>query len=107
MPRGGSLNAPPIAEAAQPAVTLPPGRRPVRSGGTATVERGQKRQSGFLPFLAAILMAAALLALIGGKAGQPTAPHTSETPKPKQPPATAATETTKAAGTQSTTQSTT
>jgi serine/threonine protein kinase len=108
MPRGGSLNAPTMAEGAQPAVTLPPGRRPVRSGGTATVERSQKRKSGFLPFLAAILMAAALLALIGWQAGQPTAPHTSETTQPKQPPvATAATGNTQAAGTQSTTQSTT
>src|SRR3984957_8597643 len=74
MPRGGSLNAPTIAEGAQPAVTtLPPGRRPVRSGGTATVDRGPKRKSGFLPFLAAILMAAALLALSGWHAGKSTA----------------------------------
>ncbi len=105
MPRGGSLNAPTMAEGAQPAVTLPPGRRPVRSGGTATVDRGPKRKSGFLPFLAAILMAAALLALIGWQAAQPTAPHTSETTQPKQPPATAATGDTQA-GTQSTAQST-
>lgn len=82
MPRGGSLNAPTIAEqvmapdldgsskaAAKPATTMPAARRPARSGGTATVERGQKRKSGFLPFLAAILMAAALLALIGWQAG--------------------------------------
>jgi serine/threonine-protein kinase len=33
------------------------------------VERSEKRKSGFLPFLAAILMAAALLALIGWQAG--------------------------------------
>ena len=67
MPRGGSLNAPTLAEA--PAVTMPAARRPVRSGGTTTVERSHKRRSGFLPFLAAILMAAALLALIGWQAG--------------------------------------
>jgi len=103
MPRGGSLNAPTMAEGAQPAVTLPPGRRPVRSGGTATVDRGQKRKSGFLPFLAAILMAAALLALIGWQAGQSPATHTGETTQPKQPP-TAATGDTQA-GTQSTAQS--
>jgi serine/threonine protein kinase len=107
MPRGGSLSAPTMAESAQPAVTLPPGRRPVRSGGTATVERGQKRKSGFLPFLAAILMAAALLALIGWQAGQPSAPHTAETTQPKQPLATAATGNTQAADTQNTPQGTT
>jgi serine/threonine-protein kinase len=100
MPRGGSLNAPTMAEGPQPSVTLPPGRRPIRSGGTATVDRDRKRKSGFLPFLAAILMAAALLALIGWQAGQPTAPHTGETTQPKQPPA--ATGNTQAAGTQST-----
>src|SRR5262249_24239790 len=70
MPRGGSLNAPTIAEAPAPAgaATLPPPRRPAR-GGTTTVERVQKRKSGFLPFLAAILMGAALWALMGWKAG--------------------------------------
>src|SRR5580700_4680389 len=72
LPRGGSLNAPTMADAARPAaVALPPARRPVRSGGetTATVDHGRKRKSGFLPFLLAILMAAALLALIGWQAG--------------------------------------
>jgi serine/threonine-protein kinase len=103
MPRGGSLNAPTMAEGARPAVTLPPGRRPIRGGGTATVDRGKKR-SGFLPFLAAILMAAALLALIGWQAGQPSAPHTGETTQPRQPPATAPTGNTQAADAQSTAQ---
>jgi serine/threonine protein kinase len=88
LPRGGSLNAPTMAEAARPTVTLPPARRPVRSGGgtTATVDHGRKRKSGFLPFLLAILMAAALLALIGWQAGpwqnsnQPqTTPETAQT----------------------------
>jgi serine/threonine protein kinase len=71
LPRGGSLNAPTMAEASRPAVALPPARRPVRSGGgtTATVDHGRKRKSGFLPFLLAILMAAGLLALIGWQAG--------------------------------------
>lgn len=69
MPRGGSLNALTIADAPAPAVAIPAARRPVRSSGTTTVERGPKRKSGFLPFLAAILMAAALLALIGWQAG--------------------------------------
>jgi len=94
LPRGGSLNAPTIADAAAPAIALPPGRRPVRSGGgtTATMNRGGKRKSGFLPFLAAILMAAALLALIGWQAGpwqgvsQPqTASRSGETAEPKLP----------------------
>jgi len=100
MPRGGSLNAPTVAEAAQPAATMPPGRRPVRSGGTATVDRGKKRKAGFLPFLAAILMAAALLALIGWQAGQPTA-HTSDATESKQPPAPAPTGNAPAPATQS------
>ena len=69
MPRGGSLNAPTIAEGAVARATMPAARRPARSGGTTTVERTQKRKTGFLPFLAAILMAAALLALIGWQAG--------------------------------------
>jgi serine/threonine-protein kinase len=69
MPRGGSLNAATLAEAPSPVATMPAARRPVRSGGTTTVERVQKRRTGFLPFLAAILMAAALLALIGWQAG--------------------------------------
>lgn len=70
LPRGGSLNAPTIAEGVkQPSTTMPAPRRPARSGGTTTVERAHKRKSGFLPFLAATLMAAALLALIGWQAG--------------------------------------
>jgi serine/threonine-protein kinase len=69
MPRGGSLNAATLAEAVSPMANMPAARRPVRSGGTTTVERVQKRKTGFLPFLAAILMAAALLALIGWQAG--------------------------------------
>jgi serine/threonine protein kinase len=96
MPRGGSLNAPTMAEPPQPAVTLPPARRPVRSGGgtTATVDHSRKRKSGFLPFLLAILMAAALLALIGWQAGpwqsagQPQTPQTDQTKSPAvSPPA--------------------
>lgn len=69
MPRGGSLNEPTIADAPAAATTIPAARRPARSGGTTTIERTEKRQSGFLPFLLAILMAAALLALIGWQAG--------------------------------------
>jgi serine/threonine protein kinase len=69
LPRGGSLNEPTIAEGRKGTTTIPAARRPSRSGGTTTVERVQRRKSGFLPFLAAILMAAALLALIGWQSG--------------------------------------
>jgi predicted Ser/Thr protein kinase len=68
LPRGGSLNAPTLADAGGPVVSLPPAHHPERAGGTATVERAQRRKSGFLPFLGAILVAAALLALIGWQA---------------------------------------
>ena len=92
LPRGGSLNAPTIAEGASPAATMPAARRPQRSGGTTTVERRQERKSGFLPFLAAILMAAALLALIGWQAGpwQGSAPAQSARNDETEPPKTAA-----------------
>src|SRR5262245_33337091 len=67
MPRGGSLSQPTIAEAARPAITMPPAR-PARGGvTTATVE--QRKRMGFLPFLAAVLMAAALLALVASQVG--------------------------------------
>ena len=48
--------------------SMPPGRKPNRSGDATTVERAAKKKSGFMPFLAAILMAGALLALIGWQA---------------------------------------
>jgi len=67
LPRGGSLNAPTLADAGRPAVTLPPGRRVRRSGDT-TVTGAQKPKSNFLPFLLAVLMAGGLLALIGWQA---------------------------------------
>ncbi|SPE41944.1 Serine/threonine protein kinase (fragment) [Candidatus Sulfopaludibacter sp. SbA3] len=70
MPRGGSLNEPTVSDAApRSVVTLPPAHRPRRSGdATTTAERAVKRKSGFVPFLLAILMAAALLMLIGWQA---------------------------------------
>jgi len=68
LPRGGSLNAPTVADKVLEPVVLPPSRRSRRAevtgGGTATTERTRKQKSGFLPFLAAILMAAALLAIV-------------------------------------------
>jgi len=66
LPRGGSLNAPTVVDKAIAAPALPPGRRArqaeLTSSGTTEHTRGQR--SGFLPFLAAILMAAALLAIV-------------------------------------------
>jgi serine/threonine-protein kinase len=64
MPRGGSANAPTLADAVKPAVSLPPPRRPARRE-PVTGETVVRRRSGFVPFLMAILVAAALLALIG------------------------------------------
>ena len=66
MPRGGSLNEPTMADVPRPPVMLPPKRRP-HSVTTATMEKPPKK-SGFLPFLMAVLVAAALLALIGWQA---------------------------------------
>jgi serine/threonine protein kinase len=69
LPRGGSLNAPTVADKALPLPTpaLPPGRRGRRVDvtSTSTTENTHTQKSGFLPFLAAILMAAALLVIIG------------------------------------------
>ncbi len=68
MPRGGGLNEPTLADAGPArAVNLPPARKPVRSGDTTTASP-VKKKSGFVPFLLAILMAAALLMLIGWQA---------------------------------------
>jgi hypothetical protein len=68
MARGGASSEPTAVEAAAPVMGLPPPRRP-RAGQTTTTPDGAKRRkSGFLPFLAAILMAAVLLALIGWQA---------------------------------------
>jgi serine/threonine-protein kinase len=68
LPRGGSLNAPTIADKPLGAAVaaLPPSRRARREDPTAsgTTERTPRQRSGFLPFLAAVLMAAALLAVV-------------------------------------------
>jgi serine/threonine protein kinase len=66
MARGGSLNEPTMVEAARAAVKLPPARNPRQEA--ITTER-TARKSGFVPFLVAILVATALLALIGWQAG--------------------------------------
>jgi predicted Ser/Thr protein kinase len=70
LPRGGALNEPTMADGPPAAAAmLPPARKPRRGDdGTATTERAARRKSGFVPFLLAILMAAALLMLIGWQA---------------------------------------
>jgi len=63
--RGGALNEPTMGIGPR-GPNLPPARKPRRSD--ATGGTGERSKLGFLPFLAAILMAAALLALIGWQA---------------------------------------
>jgi serine/threonine-protein kinase len=68
MARGSSGNEPTAVEAVAPAPALPPAHRARAGQTTAASEGGKRRKSGFLPFLAAVVMAAALLALIGWQA---------------------------------------
>ena len=68
MARGGASGEPTAVEAAAPALSLPPARHPRAGQTTTTAEVARRKRSGFLPFLAAIIMAAALLALIGWQA---------------------------------------
>jgi serine/threonine-protein kinase len=99
LPRGGSLSAPTVADKRIEPSALPPSRRPRRADVTATgtTERTPKRKAGFLPFLAAILMAAALLAIVAlevkvpwlGVNNSPQRPETqADQPKPPAPAAT-------------------
>ncbi|MGO9011790.1 MAG: serine/threonine-protein kinase [Bryobacteraceae bacterium] len=96
--RGGTLNEPTLAGSPRPAVSLPPARRPRRDDATGSGARGERAKLGFLPFLAAILMAAALLALIGWQAGVPSwltwggrgGAAANRVPAPEAPPAAAA-----------------
>jgi serine/threonine-protein kinase len=102
MPRGGSLNEPTMGDAAAQGApgaipALPPPRRPRRGETTVTRDREPARKSRFLPFLAAVLLAAALLALIGWQAspwhGRPSVPESDNaagnqpapSPQPAQP----------------------
>src|SRR5271157_5657147 len=64
MPRGGSANAPTLADPVKLGFDLPAPHRPARTD-SATGETAVRRRSGFVPFLLAILVAAAVLALIG------------------------------------------
>jgi serine/threonine-protein kinase len=68
MARGSAANEPTAVEAVAPALSLPPARRARAGQTTVTPEGAKRKKSGFLPFLAAIIMAAALLALIGWQA---------------------------------------
>ena len=68
MARGGASSEPTAVEAAAPVIGLPPARHPRAGQTTVTTEGARRKKSGFLPFLAAIVMAAALLALIGWQA---------------------------------------
>jgi serine/threonine-protein kinase len=90
LPRGGSLNVPTIADKELgPAPPLPPSRRPRPAELTAsgTTERAPRQRSGFLPFLAAILMAAGLLAVVAWEV-KPTwlFNNPGNTDKPASPP---------------------
>jgi serine/threonine-protein kinase len=67
--RGGALNEPTLADGPRGAVKLPPARRSRRGDATSATARGERSKTGFLPFLAAILMVAALLVLIVKQAG--------------------------------------
>jgi len=88
MPRGGILNTPTVADKAVPSVALPPSRR-ARGAEltTSTAERRPQQKSSFLPFLLAVLMAGALLAIVGWEA-KPWLNFT----RPSGPPATQAQE---------------
>lgn len=87
MPRGGSLSEPTVLDGGAPAVSLPPARRRSARSETLTAETTEKRKSGFLPFLLAILMAAALLALIGFQAMPWLSPRANRTASSSPPPA--------------------
>jgi serine/threonine-protein kinase len=88
LPRGGSLNAPTVVDKVLATPTLPPSRRARRNDVTATstTESTRKQKSGFLPFLAAILMAAALLAIVAWeiKPGRLGVANTPPDPSPVQ-----------------------
>ena len=74
-PRGGASEAPTVMDSAiRTAPAMPPPRRAHPGETTVTAERSVRRKSGFLPFLAAVLVAAAILALIGWQA-DPTLPQ--------------------------------
>ena len=97
MARGGSLNATTVGPGqGMSAVALPPPRRASRQESTSTSETPGGRKSGFLPFLMATLVAAALLAIVGWETKpwrgliHPDVPKQAESqPPPPQPETTA------------------
>jgi serine/threonine-protein kinase len=86
MSRGGSLNEPTMVDSAKPVVMLPPARRGRLAEATTTAERSERRTTGFLPFLLAILVAAGLLALIGWQAAPWVSDQVQTTKTPVAPP---------------------
>jgi len=87
MARGGSLNEPTVVEPLAPPSTIPPGRP--RPDASSTQERAARKKFGFLAFLGAVLMAGALLVLIGSQLGPFLGPkrpqQAAETPPTSQP----------------------
>jgi serine/threonine-protein kinase len=68
MARGGALNEPTAMVGAGRVSKMPPARHPRGDDTAVSAERPSKSKSGFWSFLAAVLVAAALLALIGWQA---------------------------------------
>jgi serine/threonine-protein kinase len=93
--RGGALNEPTLDGPRGPGKLPPPARRARR--GDATGTRRERSKVGFLPFLAAILMVAALLILVvkqtgtswmpGGHAGPASKSQAADTKHAAPPPA--------------------
>jgi serine/threonine protein kinase len=104
LPRGGSLSAPTVSDKELgelgKVAALPPSRRArgAELTSSGTTERTRPQRSGFLPFLAAILMAGALLAIVAwevkptwlfngpGAAERPAAGAQTSQPQPQTPP---------------------
>jgi serine/threonine-protein kinase len=68
MARGGASNEPTAMVGVERVSKLPPARRVIRAEATVTGEQRKSSKSGFWSFLGAVLVAAALLALIGWQA---------------------------------------
>jgi len=88
MPRGGSLNEPTVVGPMSAPAAMPPARH--RLDASSTQERVARKKFGFFAFLAAVLMAGALLALIGWQAGPFLGPkrpqQTADSQAPAPPP---------------------
>ena len=84
MARGGSLNEPTVVESLAPPPQMPPARH--RPEASSTQERATRNKFGFLAFLGAVLMAGALLALIGWQASPYLGPKHAQPSAETQPP---------------------